>query len=102
MNRSQDINFSVLPKATYYDDNNNLLAEKFPIDADGNSIEGEIAPNQQSELLTGFLEKSNVNAIEEMVNTIDHQRKFEMHIKFIQMAEELDASSSNLMRLPGM
>ncbi len=38
LNRSQDINFSVLPKATYYDDNNNLLAEKFPIDGDGNSL----------------------------------------------------------------
>ena len=69
---------------------------------DGTTDEIEIEPNQQAKLVNGFLEKSNVNAIEEMVNTIDHQRKFEMHIKFIQMAEELDASSSNLMRLPGM
>ena len=72
------------------------------INEDGTTDEIEIEPNQQAKLVNGFLEKSNVNAIEEMVNTIDHQRKFEMHIKFIQMAEELDASSSNLMRLPGM
>ncbi len=72
------------------------------IDADGNSIEGEIAPNQQSELLTGFLEKSNVNAVEEMVNTLDQQRKFEMHIKMIQLAEELDEAGASLMRSPGM
>ena len=72
------------------------------INDDGTTDEIEIEPNQQAKLVNGFLEKSNVNAIEEMVNTIDHQRKFEMHIKFIQMAEELDASSSNLMRLPGM
>lgn len=72
------------------------------INDDGTTDEIEIEPNQQAKLVNGFLEKSNVNVIEEMVNTIDHQRKFEMHIKFIQMAEELDASSSNLMRLPGM
>ena len=72
------------------------------IDADGNSVEGEIVPNQLSELLTGFLEKSNVNAVEEMVNTLDQQRKFEMHIKMIQLAEELDEAGASLMRSPGM
>ena len=41
-----------------------------------------------------------------MINTIDHffdqQRKFEMHVKFIQMAEELDSVGASLMRIPGM
>ena len=37
-----------------------------------------------------------------MVNTIDQQRKFEMHVKFIQMAEELDSVGASLMRMPGM
>ena len=59
-----------------------------------------IETNQQAKLLVGFLEKSNVNIVNEMVNSIDQQRKFEMHIKFIQMAEELDQAGSNLMRLP--
>ena len=72
------------------------------INPDGTSDEVAIEPNQQAKLVNGFLEKSNVNAIEEMVNTIDQQRKFEMHIKFIQMAEELDSVGSSLMRLPGM
>ncbi len=62
----------------------------------------DIEPNQQSKIVSGFLEKSNVNAVEEMVNTIDQQRKFEMHVKFIQMAEELDSVGASLMRLPGM
>ena len=52
--------------------------------------------------VNGFLEKSNVNAVEEMVNTLDQQRKFEMHIKMIQLAEELDEAGASLMRSPGM
>ncbi|MDC3091232.1 flagellar hook-basal body complex protein [Rickettsiales bacterium] len=61
-----------------------------------------IESNQQAKLLTGFLEKSNVNAIDEMVNSLDQQRKFEMHVKFIQMTEELDNAGASLIRLPGM
>ena len=61
-----------------------------------------IEPNQQAKLMSGFLEKSNVNAIEEMVNTIDQMRKFEMHVKLIQMAEELDQAGTSLLRIPGM
>ena len=62
----------------------------------------DIEPNQQAKIVVGYLEKSNVNAVEEMVNTIDQQRKFEMHVKFIQMAEELDSVGASLMRIPGM
>jgi len=29
-------------------------------------------------------------------------RKFEMHVKLIQMTEELDTAGSSLMRLPGL
>ena len=72
------------------------------INANGEEEPVPIEANQQAKLLAGFLEKSNVNAIDEMVNSLDHQRKFEMHIKFIQMAEELDDAGSSLMRLPGM
>ena len=69
---------------------------------DGNQEIVEIQPNQQAKIVVGFLEKSNVNAVEEMVNTIDQQRKFEMHVKFIQMSEELDSVGASLMRMPGM
>lgn len=70
--------------------------------ADGTVEEIPINPNQQAKIITGALEKSNVNPIEEMVNTIDQMRKFEMHVKMIQMAEELDTAGSSLMRLPGL
>ena len=72
------------------------------INEDGIEDPVAIEPNQQAKILSGFLEKSNVNSVDEMVNSLDQQRKFEMHIKFIQMAEELDSAGASLLRLPGM
>ncbi len=72
------------------------------VNEDGTIEQIPIEPNQQSKLVSGFLEKSNVNAVEEMVNTIDQMRKFEMHVKLIQMAEELDQAGTSLLRIPGM
>ena len=72
------------------------------INQDGTIEQVPIEPNQQGKLVNGFLEKSNVNAVEEMVNTIDQMRKFEMHVKLIQMAEELDQAGASLLRIPGM
>lgn len=50
-------------------------------------------------LLTGALEGSNVNAVGEMTSMIDLQRHFEMQVKLMKTAEEMDAASSSLMRL---
>ena len=72
------------------------------INEDGTIEQVPIEPNQQAKLVNGYLEKSNVNAVEEMVNTIDQMRKFEMHVKLIQMAEELDQAGASLLRIPGM
>ena len=72
------------------------------VNEDGTIEQIPIEPNQQAKLAVGYLEKSNVNAVEEMVNTIDQMRKFEMHVKLIQMAEELDQAGSSLLRIPGM
>ncbi len=72
------------------------------VNEDGTIEQIPIEPNQQAKLVSGFLEKSNVNAVEEMVNTIDQMRKFEMHVKLIQMAEELDQAGTSLLRIPGM
>ena len=72
------------------------------LNEDGTIEQIPIEPNQQAKLAIGYLEKSNVNAVEEMVNTIDQMRKFEMHVKLIQMAEELDQAGASLLRVPGM
>ncbi|KLV05888.1 flagellar basal body rod protein FlgF [Photobacterium aquae] len=50
-------------------------------------------------LLTGALEGSNVNAVGEMTSMIDLQRHFEMQVKLMKTAEEMDEASSSLLRL---
>ncbi|MEF1217914.1 flagellar basal body rod C-terminal domain-containing protein, partial [Photobacterium damselae] len=50
-------------------------------------------------LLNGTLEGSNVNAVGEMTALIDLQRHFEMQVKLMKTAEEMDKSSSSLMRI---
>ncbi|PSU29913.1 flagellar basal-body rod protein FlgF [Photobacterium lutimaris] len=50
-------------------------------------------------LLSGALEGSNVNAVGEMVSMIDLQRHFEMQVKLMKTAEDMDKSSSSLMRI---
>ncbi|WP_341664455.1 flagellar basal body rod protein FlgF [Vibrio sp.] len=50
-------------------------------------------------LLTGALEGSNVNAIGEMTNLIDLQRQFEMQVKMMSTAEDMDKASNSLLRM---
>jgi len=49
-------------------------------------------------VLSGALESSNVNTIGEMTDMIALQRQFEMQLKLMKTAEEIDASSSSLLR----
>ena len=46
----------------------------------------------------GALESSNVNPLSEMTDMIALQRQFEMHLKLMKTAEEIDASSASLLR----
>ena len=46
----------------------------------------------------GALESSNVNPLTEMTDMIALQRQFEMHLKLMKTAEEIDAASSALLR----
>jgi len=52
-------------------------------------------------LISGMIEGSNVNAITEMVNMMSLSRQYEMQVKLMKKAEEMDQSSSQLMRLNG-
>ncbi len=47
-------------------------------------------------ILQGFLETSNVNAVEEITNLISAQRAYEMNSKVIQTADEMMRSLTNL------
>lgn len=57
----------------------------------------EASPNVQ--IVSGALEMSNVNPVEEMVNMISHQRQYELQIKMMQKAEEIDSSQDQLLRI---
>ena len=48
----------------------------------------------------GFLEASNVNAIEELVRNLDMQRQFEINVKLIKKASDLDSAGAKLLGLP--
>lgn len=52
-------------------------------------------------LVSGVVESSNVNAMSEMVNMINLSRQFEMQVKLMKEAEQMDQSSSLLLRIQG-
>ena len=49
-------------------------------------------------LTQGFLERSNVSLVEEMVNMITAQRAYEVNSKAIQSADEMLKNTNNLVR----
>lgn len=59
----------------------------------------ETGPDAGVRLATGSLESSNVNPVESMVRMIELSRQFESHVRLMNTAQELDASSAQLMRL---
>lgn len=57
----------------------------------------DISPNIK--ILSGSLEMSNVNPVHEMVDMINHQRQFEMQMKLMKSAEEIDERHTSLLRI---
>lgn len=55
----------------------------------------QVRQAQEFNLLQGFIESSNVNAIEEMVNMIDLYRKFEADQKAIRTQDEMVGKAVN-------
>jgi len=50
-------------------------------------------------LVSGVVESSNVNAMSEMVSMISLARQYEMQVKLLRKAEEMDRSSTQLLKL---
>lgn len=71
----------------------NLLLET---PASGAPTIGEPQTEGFGAVLQGFLETSNVNAVEEITNLISAQRAYEMNSKVIQAADEMSRSAANL------
>ncbi len=69
----------------------------------GNELNGDLCgfcePSNGVRVLSGALELSNVNPVDEMVGMIAHQRQFELQIKMMKTAEKIDESQTSLLRI---
>jgi flagellar basal-body rod protein FlgG len=57
--------------------------------ASGNPLPGNPGLNGLGTLQQGYVEGSNVNVVEEMVNMIETQRAYEMNSKAISTADQM-------------
>jgi len=57
-------------------------------------------PDNRVLLLNGFLEGSNVKSVDELVAGIDQSRAYEVNVKFLTTAKEIDEATASLMRMP--
>jgi len=67
-------------------------------DASGDATTGTAGQNGIGTISQGFLEMSNVNVMEEMVNMIVGQRAYEINSKAVQAADEMLQQANNLKR----
>ena len=81
-------------------DDNGFIRPIQNINAEGVAEGQEINPLQDVILMNKYLEKSNVNPVEELILTLEHQRNYETHVKFINLAKEMDEGGASLMRIP--
>ncbi len=64
--------------------------------------DGELAQESAAvTLLHGAYEGSNVNAVSEMTTMISLQRQFELQVKMMKKAEQMDQQQNQLMRIIG-
>jgi flagellar basal-body rod protein FlgG len=66
--------------------------------ASGDFIEGVAGAEGLGQIRQGYLEMSNVETVEEMVNLIIAQRAYEINSKAIQTAEDMTQIANNLKR----
>ena len=63
--------------------------------------EGQVpAPNQRASVLSGTLEMSNVNPVDELLTTMDIQRNFERGMRLVMTAREIDENSARILQAP--
>ncbi len=74
---------------------NNLFIQT---DASGEALIDNPGNQGLGTLLQGFLEASNVNVVEEMINLIIAQRSFEFNTKGVTAADEMLGQTANLRR----
>lgn len=55
-------------------------------------------PDASVNLVSGYIEHSNVNAVSELVELIQNSRQFEVNVKLMKTAQQNDESSARLLR----
>lgn len=69
-----------------------------PTEASGTAVEGNPGVNGMGSVTQGYLEMSNVDVVEEMVNMIAGQRAYEISSKSIRAADEMMQMANNIKR----
>ncbi|MDA8168202.1 MAG: flagellar basal-body rod protein FlgG [Nitrospiraceae bacterium] len=69
-----------------------------PTAASGDPITGNPGQQGLGQISQGFVEMSNVNVVEEMVNMIASQRAYEINSKSVQAADEMLQTANNIKR----
>lgn len=62
------------------------------------ALEGPEPPDANMRVASGFLESSNVNAVEEMIANLQLSRQFEMQVKVMQTADENSEVTARLLQ----
>jgi len=57
-------------------------------------------PDQNVKLTQGYLETSNVSVFDELINNVDIQKQYQLNVKLISLAKEIDEAGSSLLKLP--
>jgi len=71
------------------------------IDGEIRTVDGTVpAVDGIPKIVQKHVELSNVNITEELVNTIEDQRAYEINIKLIKSASDADEAGASLMRMP--
>ncbi|MFL1404958.1 flagellar basal body rod protein FlgF [Marinobacter sp. M1N3S26] len=64
----------------------------------GEALDGPEAPDADARVVSGYLESSNVNAVEEMIANLELSRQFEMQVKVMQRADQNAESTARLLQ----
>jgi len=59
----------------------------------------EADPDASVTVVSGAIESSNVNVVESLVTMIELSRRYEMQVKMMKTAKEIDESAASIMRM---
>ena len=63
-------------------------------------VRDQFNADQNVLLKQGFLETSNVSVFDELVNNVDIQKQYQLNVKLISLAKQLDEAGASLLKLP--